>query len=190
MMKAIIPQRIAMPTRTHHGQGALELRLMSNPTNAEIPTPITKAAILAANLRDISSSVLFCVLLDTLTPISLLGRRSSSPLRSTHALCSPCAYRSLSLHYTPEFARQCIGGIAGIVPSIKRNFKSLRERFCPQELDCWRAAFAAGLLDDARLRQHTLLETELGRLAHPEIDTRHRAQLAAKANLAQQHRLW
>src|SRR5690242_184361 len=89
-----------------------------------------------------------CVLLGTLAPIGLPGRHSSSPLRLTHALRSPGAYRPLSSHYTPEFDRQCIWGIAGIVPSIKRNFKCLGERFCPQELDGWRAALTAGLLDD------------------------------------------
>src|SRR5689334_10973716 len=153
MMKAITPQIIAMPTRTSHGQGALELWLMSNPTNAAMAPTTTKAAILAANLRDMSSSVLFCVLLDTLAPIGLPGRRSSSLLSLTHALRSPGASHSLSLHYTPEFDRERMNGIAGIVPSIKRNFKCLRERFCPQELNSWRAALTAGLLDDTRFWQ-------------------------------------
>jgi hypothetical protein len=118
--------------------------------------------------------------LDFLTPIAVPRRLSSSQLKSgqqrlTHALCSPGAYLSLSLHYTPEIDKQCISGIAGIVPSIKRNFKGLRERFCPQELDGWRTAFAADLLDNARFRQHTAFETKLGRLAHPQINARHGA---------------
>src|SRR6478672_2573342 len=83
-----------------------------------------------------------------------------------------------------------MNGIAGIVPSIKRNFKCLRERFCPQELDSWRAALTAGLLDDTRFWQYTPFEAELCRLAHPQIDARHGAKLAAQANLAQQHSLW
>src|SRR6185437_4000354 len=197
MMKAITPQIIAMPTRNSHCQGALELWLMSNPTNAAIAPTITKAAILAANLRDMSSSVLFCVPPGLSCSCSFAEASSlpspqvnSGQRRPTHALCSPGAYLPLSFHYTPEFDRQCMSGIAGIVPSIKRNFKSLRERFCPQELDSWRAAFATGLLNHTRFRQHALLETKLGRLAHSQIDARHGAKLAPQTNLAQQHGLW
>src|SRR5690242_6365501 len=138
------------------------------------------------------SSVSF---LDFLTPIAVPRRLFSSPLSSSQvrsAQANSCIVLAgclpvVSLHYTPEIDKQCISGIAGIVPSIKRNFKGIRERFCPQELDGWRAAFAAGLLDDARFRQHTAFETELGRLAHPQINARHGAKLASQANLAQQH---